>query len=79
MSLRNDKSKRGLTSDHRLHLVHVCLFCTSYLSDFAGGKVPDLNEAVHRAGDEVLTIGGEPGTLHVRFLSKLSRAEKQVT
>lgn len=29
--------------------------------DLAGGKVPHLDEAVHRAGDQVLAIWGEPG------------------
>lgn len=50
-----------------------------YLSDFARGEVPDLNETVHRASHQVLTIRGESGTLHMRLLSKLSREEKQVT
>lgn len=50
----------------------------SYLSDFASGEVPDLDEAVHRASDQVLTIRGESGTLNVRFLSELCREEKQV-
>lgn len=47
----------------------------SYLSDFARGEVPDLDEAVHRAGDQVLTIRGESGTLHMRLLSELIREE----
>lgn len=50
-----------------------------YLSDFARGKVPDLDETIHRASYQVLTIRGESGTLHMRLLSKLSREEKQVT
>lgn len=53
--------------------------CLSYLSDFAGGEVPDLDEAVHRAGDQVLTIGGESRTLHMRFLSKLWRGKRHAT
>lgn len=51
------------------HASHVCL----YLSDFPSGEVPHLNEAINRASDQVLPIRGEPGTLHMRLLSKLSR------
>lgn len=48
-----------------------------YLSDLAGGEVPDLDEAVDRPGHQVLTVGREAGTLHVRFLSKLHGRKKR--
>lgn len=57
----------------------ICCFPSAYLSDFARGEVPDLDEAVHRAGDQVLTIRGESGTLHVRLLSELIREETNVS
>ena len=58
-------------SEFRLHHTH--------LSDFAGGEVPDLDEPVHRPRHQVLTVGGKPGTLNVRLLSKLSREETKDT
>lgn len=67
------------TFNQTANLINVRLFWISYLSDFAGGEVPDLDEAVHRASDQVLTVRGESGTLHMRFLSKLCKEEKQVT
>lgn len=73
------KCKCSVIFNQSVNLVHVPLFCMSYLSDFAGGEVPDLDEAVHGASNQVLTIRGESGTLHVRFLSKLSREERRVT
>lgn len=42
-----------------------------YLSDFACGEVPHLDESVHRASHQVLAIRGESGTFHVGFLAKL--------
>lgn len=42
-----------------------------HLPDFPSSEVPHLNEAINRASDQILTIWGEPSTLHVRFLSKL--------
>ena len=53
------------------------MFPFSYLSDFARGEVPNLDEAVHRAGDQILTVRGEAGTLYVGFLSKLWRRKKK--
>lgn len=44
-----------------------------YLSDFPSGEVPHLDEAINRTSDQILTIRGESGTLHMRFLSKLFR------
>lgn len=58
-------------------LVSVSFLCITYLSDFACCEVPNLDEAVHRAGDQVLTIRGEPGTLYMGFLSKLWREDER--
>ena len=41
------------------------------LAELAGHEVPDLNEAVYRARDEVLSIRAEAGALAVVLRSEL--------
>jgi hypothetical protein len=39
--------------------------------ELAGFEVPNLDKSVHRAGNQVVAIGGESGTLCVRLVAKL--------
>jgi len=53
-------------------LSDLCLVLEIF-TDLSSCEVPDLNEAINGASDEVLTIRREPCTLHVSLLSELSK------
>ena len=62
------------------HVVHhqlVPRLVLEVLAQLAALKVPHLDEAVDRAGDEVLTVGREARALRVRLLAKLDHRPRR--
>lgn len=58
----------GQTQDGLLHHHEIILsLVPQVLPDLAGGEVPDLEESVDRAGDQVLSVGRKRGALDVRL------------
>lgn len=63
------------TERHRQYrLLHhhkvVLRLVLQVLPDFTGREIPHLDEAVDRASDQVLAVGRETSTFHVRLLTK---------
>jgi len=48
---------------------NLCL-ALKILSYFSGGEVPNLDEAIHAASYQILTVGGKSRAFNVRLLSE---------
>ena len=46
--------------------------------NLAGGKIPNLNESIYTACDQILTIWGESCTFYMRLLTKLEIYRKKI-